>query len=75
MEIMRIVLRRISTGLYYLADGSWAPNSREALEFGSPAEAHQFAKENGLLDIEVVKRLTYFQDLAQRVRVYFAHYG
>ena len=74
-EIMRIVLKKVSTGLYYQGAGSWTNNARDALDFGSSAEASQFARENGLADFEVVKRMTYLQDFAQRVRLYFAHYG
>ena len=75
VEITRFALRSISNGLYYQANGHWTSNPREAMHFASIREADQFAVQNDFEDFEIVRRLTFLEDLAQRVRVYFAHYG
>ncbi len=51
---MRIVLQQVKTLLYLQSPGAWTRSLAQALDFGSSHRAIQFARRQGLTEVQVV---------------------
>ncbi len=51
---MRVVLRNMKTGLFFRNSADWSENAEEARDFMDATTALYFAKEQELLDVEIL---------------------
>ncbi len=54
ITFMRTLLRDTKRGTYYLGGGQWTRNHRRALDFELIEPALRYARNTGLLEVEVV---------------------
>jgi len=60
---MRVFLRKIKTGWYYSSDERWVKDPAKAYSFQSIREAARMARQQPLLDVEIV--VAYFPPLSE----------
>jgi hypothetical protein len=51
---MKVLLRNTESRRYYVGNGQWTPDSKQARDFDQIAQAIQFHQEERLTDMEVV---------------------
>ena len=55
---MKVLLQNCKTLEFYTSDGSWSPNSDEALDFGASARVLEFCQLHHPPDVQIVLKFT-----------------
>jgi hypothetical protein len=53
-DFMRALLQQPGTGLYFLKQGDWTADYREAYDFKSSVNARGFCLKQGLMNVQIV---------------------